>query len=215
MATNGQSTERNKITISTHNINGYSHSKDFLHSLCDNAPDAIRGLQEHWLRPPYKKQFGVNQLRSVHPNFDGFGSSAMQKTVDTKVSVGRPYGGTGFIYHKKYAKCLKPLLTYSHERVTVMELNTDSFKIILINAYMPYYNSRDLTGYLNKYKETIGFIDNVMHQNSDCKFIFLADFNCNIADSNHCYSKLVQRLMQKYKLVSAFNASPNFDFASF
>ena len=90
------------ITISTHNINGYSRSKDFLRNQCDNAPNSIRGLQEHWLRPPYKKQFGVNQLRCVHPDFDGFGSSAMQKTVEKKVSVGRPFGGTGFIYNKKY-----------------------------------------------------------------------------------------------------------------
>ena len=158
--------------------------------MCEKTPNAIRALQEHWLRPPYKKQAGVNQFRCLHPDFDGYGTSAMKKTVDSKVSVGRPYGGTGFIYNKKYAKCLKPVLNYCHERVSVMELNTNDSRILLINAYMPYYNSRDLNTYMAMYRETVGFIDNIMHQNRDCQFILLADFNCNIYDKNHAYSNM-------------------------
>ena len=103
-------TTKSTITISTHNINGYARSKEYLRDSCERTPDAIRALQEHWLRPPYKKQFGVNQLRCLHPDFDGYGTSAMSKTVQAKVASGRPYGGTGFIYNKKYAKCLKPLV---------------------------------------------------------------------------------------------------------
>ena len=158
----------NVITISTHNVNGYARSKEFLHSMCNNVPSAIRGIQEHWLRPPYKKQFGVNQLRCLHPDFDGFGTSAMKKSSESKVNTGRPYGGTGFVYSNSYSKCLRPLLNYSHERVTVMELCTDSCKIILINAYMPYFNSRDLTTYLTMYRETLGYIENIMSQHCDC-----------------------------------------------
>ena len=84
-----------KIAVSTHNVNGFRHSKSFLHSLCENHPDVIRGIEEHWLAPPYKKQLGVNQLRTLHPQFDGFGNSAMTKDLMTKVRTGRPYGGTG------------------------------------------------------------------------------------------------------------------------
>ena len=205
---------RNKITISTHNVNGYKGSKEFLHSLCESEPNSIRGIQEHWLRPPYKKQFGVNQLRCLHPNFDGFGTSAMKTSLETKVNVGRPFGGTGFLYNKKYAKCLKPILNYSQDRVTVMELNTDTHRILIINAYMPYFNSRDISTYLNMYKETIGHIDNIMHQNAGSQFIFLADLNCNIYDSRHCYSALVRQLMSKHRLVSSFDLMPNFDSGS-
>ena len=170
--------KKTTITISSHNVNGFKRSKEFLHSLCSSAPNAIRGLQEHWLRPPYKRQHGVNQLRSLHPDFDGFGTSAMKDSIDKKLQVGRPYGGTGFVFNKKYAKCLKPLLNYSHERVTVLELNTDFDKILIINAYFPYYNSRDLCNYIMMYKETLGFVDNIITQNPSCKFIILADFNC-------------------------------------
>ena len=46
---------------------------------------SIRAIQEHWLQPPYKKQQGVNQLRYVHPNFDGYGVSAMSRSSESKV----------------------------------------------------------------------------------------------------------------------------------
>ena len=68
-----------KITISTQNVNGFTRNKDFLRLQCDESPYSIRAIQEHWLKPPYKKQIGVNQLRSLHPDFDGFGTSAMKK----------------------------------------------------------------------------------------------------------------------------------------
>ena len=74
-----QSNEIN-LTISTQNVNGFTRNKDFLHSLCDQNPFAIRAIQEHWLRPPYKKHSGVNQIRSLHPDFDGFGTSAMKRS---------------------------------------------------------------------------------------------------------------------------------------
>ena len=142
-----------------------------------------------------KKQSGVNQLRHLHPDFDGFGTSAMKKASETKVNIGRPFGGTGFIFNKKFSKCLKPVLNYSHDRVSIMELDTEIGKILLINAYMPYFNSRDITTHLALYRDTVGFLDNIMTQNRDCHFMLLADLNCNINDLNHCYTKLVRELM--------------------
>ena len=200
------------ITISTHNVNGYNRSKEFLHSLCSEYPNAIRGIQEHWLRPPYKKQHGVNQLRSLHPDFDGFGASAMKNSMDKKLHVGRPFGGTGFLFNKKYAKCLRPLLKFSHERVTALELNTTLHKIIVINAYMPYYNTRDLNNYLSMYRETLGHIESIMSQNQGCQFIILADYNCNLRDFNHPYSKLVLDAMREHNLFLCYDLNPNFDF---
>ena len=199
------------ISISTHNVNGYKWSKEFLFSQCEKRPNSIFAIQEHWLRPPYKKQFGVNQLRCLHPNFDGYGTSAMSKSTETKISSGRPFGGTGFIFNKSFAKCVKPLINYSHERVTVLELNTYSENIVILNCYFPYFNSKDLENSTLLYRDTVGFIDNVMHLNRDSKFIILADFNCNIYDSNHRYTQLIQPLMNKYNLVSALDIDESFD----
>ena len=48
------------ITLSTHNVNGFSRNKDFLRAQCDSNTNAIRAIQEHWLKPPFKKHSGVN-----------------------------------------------------------------------------------------------------------------------------------------------------------
>ena len=206
--------EQIKITISTHNVNGFTRNKDFLHTLCESNPDAIRAIQEHWLKPPFKKQLGVNNLRSLHPNFDGFGTSAMKHAVESRIVKGRPFGGTGFLFNKKFANCLKPLLDYAHERVTVMKLDTMSFPILLINVYFPYFNSRDQAIHMSMYRDTLGFVENIMSQNPDCKFMILADLNCNIYDTAHPFSKLIRETMEKFDLVSSFDLNPNFDYNS-
>ena len=175
----------NTVTISSHNINGFGHSRAFLHSLCENHPNAIRGLQEHWLAPPYKKQRGVNQLRTLHPEFDGFGNSAMAAEVKSKVRTGRPYGGTGFIYNKKLLSSIKPLVSYKHERVSVLKLSSMEEEIILISAYLPYYNTREIQTYKIMYQDTLAYIENVIVEHPTAAFILLLDMNCNVYDSSH------------------------------
>jgi hypothetical protein len=111
------------VRVSSHNINGFARNKSFLKQLCDSVPNSIRAIQEHWLRPAYKKQYGVNQLRAVHQDFDGFGTSAMKTQMQNGIKLGRPFGGTGFVYSKKYSDCMRPLVHYQHERITVVELS--------------------------------------------------------------------------------------------
>ena len=201
----------NAITISTHNVNGFNHSQKFLHSLCDQVPDAIRAIQEHWLAPPYKKQKGVNRLRTLHPAFDGFGNSGMQKDVEEKVRLGRGKGGTGFLYNKKYASSIKQLVQYKHERVSALKLSGIEGDVVLINSYLPYYKTNDLANYIAKYQETVSYIDNIIAENRDCSFVLLLDMNCNLYNRDHPYSKLLLDLMEKYSLISTFDLIPNFD----
>ena len=71
-----------------------------------------------------------------------------------------------------------------------------------------------MENYVALYKDTVEFFDNVMHQNRECKFILPADFNCDIHDVNHRYSRLIHPLMAKYKLLSACDLVDNFDYAN-
>ena len=166
-------------------MNGFNHSKDFLYNLCDKFPNAIRAVQEHWLAPPYIKQQGLNRLRLLRSDFDGFGNSAMSKDVSTKIRTGRPFGGTGFLYHNKYSSCLKPLVKYKHGRVSALELNANDRNIILINGYLPFYNTRDLQNQRILYQDTLAFMEVIMDDNPSSEFIFLLDMNCNIYNTNH------------------------------
>ena len=71
------------FTVCSHNVNGFHRSKDFLKGKCDENENLIYALQETWLKPPYKNHLGVNELRHLHPDYEGYGVSAMtsDKTI--------------------------------------------------------------------------------------------------------------------------------------
>ena len=93
-----------RVDVVSHNINGFSGCKDYLQMKCDDNVNSILCLQEHWLRPPYKNIKSINQLRTVHPCFDGYGVSAMKNVHNNSIMKGRPYGGTGFVFNKDLIK---------------------------------------------------------------------------------------------------------------
>ena len=200
-----------QIRIRTHNVNGFNNFREFLYDECNNAAFDVLALQEHWLRPSFKKDLGVNKLKTLHPSFNAFATSAMEAKVREQTMRGRPYGGTGFLFHKNLSKCIRPLVNLHHSRVTILELNTDCHKVLLINAYMPYFISGNNDVNLNEYRETLAYIQSVMMSHPGHKFILLMDFNCNLFDSNHPYSSLINCLVNEFDLVTNYSFIPNFD----
>ena len=132
------------LNILSHNVNGFNRNKQFVDDICSSYSPVIYGLQEHWLRPPCKKFPGVNILKTINPELDGWGTSAMKKSMQTKILNGRPFGGTGFVWSKSISTVLKPRTEYSNDRVTVIEINTSIGSILVINCYMPFYNVNDI-----------------------------------------------------------------------
>ena len=167
------------ISIASHNIHGFADRKDFLYSCCHSNPLLIQCLQEHWLRPTFKKKVGCNALRSVHVDFEGFATSAMKQTEENQIRRGRGFGGTGFIYPKCLSNNIKPLLKYNHDRITVMELKCTNYDLIII-VYMPFLDRSDLQNAVSKFDEMIGFVEFIMNDRSDAQFVLPGDFNCNI-----------------------------------
>ena len=134
-----------RVSFSTHNLNGFTRNKEFLRSRCRNESDTIQCLQEHWLKPPFKRVKGVNELQHLHDDFEGFGGSAMKDSIGKNIQKGRPYGGTGFLWNKKFAKCIQPRIDLKHERVTVLELKDERFNILCVNGYLPYLDKSNIT----------------------------------------------------------------------
>ena len=200
-----------KLRFSTHNVNGFNRHRDFLKSRCTNEPNTIQCIQEHWLRPPFKRAKGVNEFRHVHNDFDGYATSAMKESMKEKVLTGRPFGGTGFLWNKKFSQSLKPRVDYQHERVTVLELSNSCHNILCINVYMPYKKTSDIAEQKTVFDKTIGYIDHVISNNPDFKVILLGDFNCNLYDDNHPFTPSVRGLMQRRRLLSTFDLMDNFD----
>ena len=203
--------ETQQLRISTHNVNGFENSRSFLKSRCTNESDTIQCIQEHWLRPPFRKIKGVTALRDLHEDFDGYGTSAMKKAVQTKILSGRPYGGTGFLWNKKLASSLKPRQEYQHERITVLEILNSRNTILCINAYLPYLNTSNIVEQSAIYHDTIGYIDYIVSSNPGCDFLLLGDFNCNIYDNRHPFTPIVRDLLTRRGLICTFDVCDSID----
>ena len=131
------------LNIITQNVNGFERSKDSVRDICSSFPPSIYGLQEHWLRPSTKKHPGVNALKTIHPDIDGWGTSAMQSSMEARILTGRPFGGTGFVWSKSISSSIKCRTDYRHDRVTVLEVSSNIGTILIINVYMPFFDNRN------------------------------------------------------------------------
>ena len=198
------------LQILTHNVNGFDSKSQFVGDLCSSLPSCIYSMQEHWLLPPYKRYPGVNKLKSFHPNLDGWGRSAMKEKQETQIRRGRPYGGTGFLWSKDLSSAIKPMPQYVHERVTVMEVNSSIGSLIIINAYMPYFNVNDVVNQTNLYADVIAFVDSVISLNPHSKVIFLGDMNCNLY-LNGPFSDILRNFLHARNLTCTYDLIPSFD----
>ena len=147
-------------------------------------------IQEHWLLP-----FELDLLSSIHSDFYGFGTSA----VDTSVGslIGRPYGGTGVLYGKHLAS--KIIVLPTDECRLISFIFTSSVgPVLFVNVYMQtdYSDSESYDDYSNVCAK-IGSL----YTDSDAAFLtVLGDFNCSTGSR---FYDSVLHLMQDNHLLCA------------
>ena len=202
------------LDLYTHNVNGFKRNDDFVRNTCLASPLCIYGLQEHWLKPPYKRYPGVNGLMTIHPLLDGWGTSAMKIAMESGIRHGRPFGGTGYLWSKSISAAVKPRTEYQHERVTVLQVESSQGTIIIINAYMPFYDLRNIQSQVDCYMETIGFIESIISQNRECSFILLGDMNCNTSHGTNRFSSILNDFVSHNNFCSAYGLINNFDYSN-
>ena len=197
-----------RISLTSHNINGFSGSEHYLKTRCNDNANSIICVQEHWLRPVYKRIKSINQLRTVHSAFDGYGVSAMKNTHYAAVSRGRPYGGTGFVFSKHFTSFLQPVLQYEGERVSVMKILDSDCTILIINVYFPFKQSGD--EYRVQYLEILGYLENIITSNPNAKFVITGDWNCNIFDDSQPMTASILEFLRNYDLISSHDLDTSF-----
>ena len=195
----------------SHNINGFRNSKEFLFHECDSNSFDLLAIQEHWLKPTHRKHSGTNSPKVLHPKFDAYATSGMDSQIGERVLRGRPFGGTGFLFQKSLSKCVRARIDLKHNRVSVLEFCTVDEKILLISAYMPYYNTDGNAEQLIEYRNTLAFIDNLLSTHPLHKYILFMDLNCNLYNPTHPYSSLVNNFILDYDLINSFSLCPGFD----
>ena len=200
------------INLSTHNIHGFHGSKDYLNARCGRISDSIICVQEHWLRPAYKNLKSVNQIRVVHPEFDGYAVSAMKGSHTKNISCGRPYGGTGLIFNKQFTPFLRPLIKYESERITVMELLDMDGPILIINSYFLFRQNTD--EHKVEYLEVLGCIKEIITSNPMHKLIVLGDFNYDLYDPRSEIAAVLRDFLREYDLFCSHDMDTTFNHGS-
>ena len=203
--------KKTSFRLRSHNINGYNNSKEFLYNECNTEAFDILAIQEHWLKPSFRKYAGINSIKSLHPMYDSYATSGMNGQLEKHILKGRPFGGTGFVFHKSLSKCLKARSDLQHERVTILELSTTNEKILLFSVYMPYFKTDNNYEQLIEYQNTLAYVESVMDNNPQYKFILFMDLNCNLFNNSHPYSKLINTMMSNFDLVTNYTFIPEFD----
>ena len=150
-------------------------------------------------------------MKVLHPDFDAFGVSAMNQHIDSAILKGGPFGGTGFVFNRELSNALYARVDIKHPRVSVMELRTVSYNLLLINAYMPFFDTSNATDQLEDYRDTLGIIESIMSSHSTYKFLILMDMNCNRYNATHPYAILINSMMNDFDLISSFDHVPDFE----
>jgi len=94
----------NPTNLCTFNLHGFNQGKLFLNKLCNN--NDIICVQEHWL-----VDTECEKIVNCNEDFIVVTSPAKKGVAVNGMSVGRPYGGVATLVHRKYAQCLRTLVT--------------------------------------------------------------------------------------------------------
>ena len=156
------------LRFCSYNCRGFnSVKKQYVMSLL-NICDFLL-VQEHWLCDEQ-----ISSLSSLSSDFLSCGVSGFSSD---QILDGRPYGGCAIFWRKELSADVCVLDTGSR-RICAVRCTFDSFKLLVINVYMPYedgdYNTENFLSELT-------IVENIMEQNLDCLVVCGGDFNVDFS----------------------------------
>ena len=128
-------------------------------------------IQEHWLYT-----FEETWLENVSDNHIYFSKSVDMNDPLPPTERRRGYGGVAIFWSKSLDNIIKPLPD-GDNRITCIEINSETCKIIIINAYMPSRGRQDD----DKYDETIAELKEIIYTYEPShKIILIGDMNASL-----------------------------------
>ena len=103
-------------------------------NLCNNQDIAVIAVQEHGLTPN-----NLHLLNNIHPEFIGYGVSAMHDKLSCEIYSRRPFGGVTFLWRRSLSNYINIIDCYDSGCCLAIILN---FNIVikLVNIYFPCYS---------------------------------------------------------------------------
>lgn len=162
-----------QINIASFNCRGYNVIKrDYIRTLLSKV--SVLFLQEVWLSDDQMQELGSIDDKFLFTGRSGFDNS--------DVLTGRPYGGVAILWRSDLSVSVNVLATNS-KRVCALRMESDVYKLLFINIYMPYENDDFST---NEFADQLFVIEDICNNNSDCHVIAGGDFNVDFArDRRH------------------------------
>ena len=150
------------LTFSSYHCRGLNSSKfSYVDSILSKC--SVLFLQEHWLSDAQLSSLGSISANISYTGVSGFDNSVML--------MGRPYGGCAILWQSNLFLSVTPIDVNSR-RLCAARLCSESLKLVLINAYMPYEDSEDNC---DKFVDTLAIIEDVIQNN--CHVVLGGDFN--------------------------------------
>jgi exonuclease III len=165
MATNNNFVDL-ELSIVSYNMHGYNQGAITVKDLVASSSPAVFMLQEHWLTPTNLVKFSND-----FPSYTCFGSSALERSVESGPLLGRPYGGTVILVKNDFMNvCVCVAVA---ERYVVIKIGD----LLCINVYLP------CTGTIDRQLICEDVLNNVAlwrSHYSECGCILGGDFNSDL-----------------------------------
>jgi hypothetical protein len=176
------------FSIASYNLHGLNQGMSLLHDLCECRTDAIL-IQEHWQTPA-----NISTISNFHPNYVGFGISAMDAKISSGILVGRPFGGVSILInntHKQHCTVIS-----CAARFVIIRL----YDCVIVNLYLPCLP--DTIDNISQTMEVLELITMELSNIAYSQLIIAGDFN-NDLKCNSPATNLINAFLLKYKLYSS------------
>ena len=163
------------LSLNCHGFNNGTAA--YVQLACTRYNVDILFLQETWLSDANSHIIG-NSL----PDYVVTHTSAMERKIVSGLLVGRPFGGTAVLIHRKLARYCSAVFS-CNPRITAVRCELpESNDLVLGSVYFPYDSGS--IDYIIELEDTVGCLQGIMDKYSNSQFIFGGDFNMSKLPGN-------------------------------
>ena len=193
------------ISVATYNIHGFSASSNYVHD-CISKHGGIWMLQEHWLSEHQLQQ--LDQL-----NVQYVARSGMEDAISAGIYRGRPFGGVAICWSPDLNHIVTPVSNFKHKRVVAVEMKRQNRDILLICAYMPFFNSSKRDQCIIETLDAISMIEVLIEDHQNHEIIIGGDLNTELR-GNSPFDALWEELMSKNSFThcDSLTTGPNYTY---
>jgi exonuclease III len=181
-----------QFNIVSFNMHGFNQGHVSVNEIIDDYSPDVFLPQEHWLTPNNLSNFDVFTIYFM------IGSSAMSKTIENGILVGRPFGGVAMLINNSLRNVTQTISCA--DRYVIVKVRN----YLIVCIYLPCIGSADRLLLCNTIFDDIW---SWREQYVNCDVIIGGDFNVNL-DSNDVIANFINSFSVDHSLVRCDDLFP-------